>query len=69
MTIAAIKYTARLIMCSPGADAPYEGFYNTGDDARTQLPNLQAILNAGKIRTLIWAGDLDFNCNEYGIEK
>lgn len=52
-----------------GADAPYEGFYNTGDDARTQLPNLQKILNDGKVRTLIWAGDLDYNCNVFGSIK
>jgi hypothetical protein len=38
-------------MYSECADAPYAGFAATGDDARTTLPQLQRILNEGKIRS------------------
>lgn len=38
-------------MYSECADAPYAGFGATGDDARTTLPELQRILNEGKVRS------------------
>ncbi|KAG2146442.1 Alpha/Beta hydrolase protein [Suillus bovinus] len=46
-------------------DAPYEKFVKTGDDARTWLPQLSALVNSG-MKVLIWAGDTDMNCNWLG---
>ncbi|KZP17012.1 alpha/beta-hydrolase [Athelia psychrophila] len=46
-------------------DAPYNLFESTGDDARTWLPQLSALVNS-KLKTLIWAGDADINCNWLG---
>ncbi|KZS95849.1 alpha/beta-hydrolase [Sistotremastrum niveocremeum HHB9708] len=46
-------------------DAPFELFENTGDDARTLLPQLSALVNSG-LKTLLWAGDADINCNWLG---
>ncbi|KAI0073543.1 alpha/beta-hydrolase [Panus rudis PR-1116 ss-1] len=48
--------------CSSAAGAP---FSRTGDDARTLLPQLSALVNSG-LKTLIWAGDADINCNWLG---
>lgn len=47
------------------ADPPYELFVGTGDDARTLLPELAALVNS-KLKVLIWAGDTDINCNWIG---
>jgi len=46
-------------------DAPFEQFTKTGDDARTLLPQLSTLVNS-KLKTLIWAGDADINCNWLG---
>ncbi|KAG1898067.1 Alpha/Beta hydrolase protein [Suillus fuscotomentosus] len=46
-------------------DAPYEKFVKTGDDARTWLPQLSALVNS-RMKILIWAGDADMNCNWLG---
>ncbi|KAF8524562.1 alpha/beta-hydrolase [Hysterangium stoloniferum] len=46
-------------------DAPFELFAKTGDDARTLLPQLSALVNS-KLKVLIWAGDADINCNWLG---
>ncbi|PSR85531.1 hypothetical protein PHLCEN_2v5422, partial [Hermanssonia centrifuga] len=40
-------------------------FSRTGDDARTLLPQLASLVNSG-LKTLIWAGDADINCNWLG---
>lgn len=40
-------------------------FTDTGDDARTWLPQLGALANSG-LKMLIWAGDADINCNWLG---
>ncbi|KAK0460685.1 alpha/beta-hydrolase [Desarmillaria tabescens] len=47
------------------ADAPFELFVRTGDDARTLLPQLAALADSG-LNMLIWAGDADINCNWLG---
>ncbi|KAG1872904.1 Alpha/Beta hydrolase protein [Suillus subalutaceus] len=47
------------------SDPPYEPFVNTGDDARTWLPQLSALANSG-LKILIWAGDADMVCNWLG---
>ncbi|KII91592.1 hypothetical protein PLICRDRAFT_38372 [Plicaturopsis crispa FD-325 SS-3] len=46
-------------------DAPFELFEKTGDDARTWLPELSALVDS-KLKVLIWAGDADINCNWLG---
>ncbi|KAF8965392.1 alpha/beta-hydrolase [Flammula alnicola] len=47
------------------ANAPFNLFTKTGDDARTLLPQLAALANSG-LKMLIWAGDADINCNWLG---
>ncbi|KAJ7700386.1 Alpha/Beta hydrolase protein [Mycena rosella] len=47
------------------ADAPFELFERTGDDARTWLPQLGDLANS-TLKILIWAGDADINCNWLG---
>ncbi|KAJ7766323.1 alpha/beta-hydrolase [Mycena maculata] len=47
------------------ANAPDELFERTGDDARTWLPQLGALVDS-KLKVLIWAGDADINCNWLG---
>ncbi|KJA22564.1 hypothetical protein HYPSUDRAFT_67027 [Hypholoma sublateritium FD-334 SS-4] len=47
------------------ANAPDALFSKTGDDARTLLPQLAALVNSG-LKTLLWAGDADINCNWLG---
>ncbi|ETW75053.1 serine carboxypeptidase S10 [Heterobasidion irregulare TC 32-1] len=47
------------------ADAPFELFDRTGDDARSWLPELAALANS-RLKLLIWAGDADINCNWLG---
>ncbi|KAI0634438.1 alpha/beta-hydrolase [Trametes polyzona] len=47
------------------SDAVNDLFLKTGDDARTLLPELSALVDSG-LRTLIWAGDADINCNWIG---
>ncbi|KAJ7650889.1 alpha/beta-hydrolase [Roridomyces roridus] len=47
------------------ADAPFELFEDTGDDARTWLPQLGELANS-RLKILIWAGDADINCNWLG---
>ncbi|KIO02628.1 hypothetical protein M404DRAFT_147747 [Pisolithus tinctorius Marx 270] len=44
---------------------PYFKIINTGDDARTWLPELSQLANSG-LKTLIWAGDTDIICNWVG---
>ncbi|KAJ6552198.1 alpha/beta-hydrolase [Mycena vulgaris] len=46
-------------------DPPFELFTRTGDDARTWLPELGALVNS-TLKVLIWAGDADINCNWLG---
>ncbi|KAJ7677804.1 putative carboxypeptidase S1 [Mycena polygramma] len=46
-------------------DAPYDKIANTGDDARTLLPQLGDVVDSG-IRVLVWAGDADIICNWLG---
>ncbi|KAF4610985.1 hypothetical protein D9613_006719 [Agrocybe pediades] len=47
------------------ANPPFNLFTTTGDDARTLLPQLGALVDSG-LRTLLWAGDADINCNWLG---
>ncbi|KAJ7826492.1 alpha/beta-hydrolase [Mycena olivaceomarginata] len=47
------------------ANAPFQLFSRTGDDARTWLPQLGALANS-TLKILIWAGDADINCNWLG---
>ncbi|TFK31316.1 alpha/beta-hydrolase [Crucibulum laeve] len=47
------------------ANAPFNLFVKTGDDARTLLPQLGALANS-RLKMLIWAGDADINCNWLG---
>ncbi|KAF9479203.1 alpha/beta-hydrolase [Pholiota conissans] len=47
------------------ANAPFNLFTKTGDDARTLLPQLAALANSG-LKMLLWAGDADINCNWLG---
>ena len=46
-------------------DAPYNKFAATGDDSRSFLATLSAVVDTG-LTTLIWAGDADWICNWYG---
>ncbi|KAG7091367.1 hypothetical protein E1B28_010407 [Marasmius oreades] len=56
-----------------GAEGNYEecsnavgnNFFKTGDDARSLLPELAALVDE-KMKILIWAGDADINCNWLG---
>ncbi|KAI6002114.1 Alpha/Beta hydrolase protein [Pisolithus albus] len=45
---------------------PYIKIVNTGDDARTFLPDLSRLANSG-LKILIWAGDTDIICNWVGV--
>ncbi|KAG6326546.1 hypothetical protein ID866_12543 [Astraeus odoratus] len=45
---------------------PYDLVINTGDDARTWLPQLAELANSG-LKILMWAGDTDIICNWIGI--
>ncbi|KAF5309064.1 hypothetical protein D9619_013580 [Psilocybe cf. subviscida] len=47
------------------ANAPFNLFTKTGDDARTLLPQLSALADSG-LKMLLWAGDADINCNWLG---
>ncbi|KAH9479646.1 Carboxypeptidase S1 [Psilocybe cubensis] len=47
------------------ANAPFNLFSTTGDDARTLLPQLGALANS-TLKILLWAGDADINCNWLG---
>jgi len=47
------------------ANAPFDLFERTGDDARTWLPQLGELANS-TLKLLIWAGDADINCNWLG---
>ncbi|OCK73133.1 putative carboxypeptidase S1 [Lepidopterella palustris CBS 459.81] len=46
-------------------NAPYNKFATTGDDARSFLDTLSAVVSTG-LTTLIWAGDADWICNWFG---
>ncbi|KAF7311281.1 Carboxypeptidase S1 [Mycena kentingensis (nom. inval.)] len=46
-------------------NAPFNLFARTGDDARTWLPQLGALVDS-RMKVLIWAGDADINCNWLG---
>ncbi|OCK87501.1 carboxypeptidase S1, CPD-S1 [Cenococcum geophilum 1.58] len=46
-------------------NAPYNKFSTTGDDARSFLSTLSAVVSTG-LTTLIWAGDADWICNWFG---
>ncbi|KAK8064528.1 carboxypeptidase S1 [Apiospora phragmitis] len=46
-------------------NAPGEGFGRTGDDARSFLDTLSAVVQTG-IQVLLWAGDADYICNWMG---
>ncbi|KAJ6486507.1 Alpha/Beta hydrolase protein [Mycena vitilis] len=47
------------------ADAAADDIVNTGDEARTFLPQLGDVVKSG-IRVLVWAGDADIICNWLG---
>ncbi|ROV87381.1 hypothetical protein VMCG_10747 [Cytospora schulzeri] len=47
---------------------PYYKIADTGDDARSFLDALSAVVQSG-ISTLIWAGDADWICNYLGVER
>ncbi|KAF7309959.1 Carboxypeptidase [Mycena indigotica] len=49
------------------SDAVYNNFASTGDWMRSQLPNLNTIINAG-IRVTLYNGDADFIVNYQGVE-
>ncbi|KAK7748443.1 hypothetical protein SLS62_008599 [Diatrype stigma] len=57
-----------------GAGTPYvecawpRGFADSGDDARSFLGELSAVVSAG-VKTLIWTGDADFACNWHGTSQ
>ncbi|KIM82781.1 hypothetical protein PILCRDRAFT_784713 [Piloderma croceum F 1598] len=57
-----IGATSRYSECSDSVGA---NFAKTADDARTILPELSALVNS-RLKTLIWAGDADINCNWLG---
>lgn len=42
--------------------SPYERFVPSGDDGRSTLSDLARVVDTG-LRTLIWAGTVDYNCN------
>ncbi|KAI9730445.1 MAG: hypothetical protein M1818_008140 [Claussenomyces sp. TS43310] len=46
-------------------DAPYNKFATTGDNSRSFLSELSAVVKSG-VQTLIWAGDADWICNWFG---
>ncbi|PYH92089.1 putative carboxypeptidase S1 [Aspergillus ellipticus CBS 707.79] len=46
-------------------DAPADKFSSTGDNSRTFLPTLSAVVQTG-INVLLWAGDADWICNWVG---
>jgi len=57
-----IGATSTYSECSTSVD---DLFVKTGDDARTWLPELSALVDS-RLKTLIWAGDADINCNWLG---
>ncbi|KAJ7171459.1 Alpha/Beta hydrolase protein [Mycena filopes] len=48
-------------------DDVYDNFAETGDWMRSQLPNLESVIDAG-VRVLIYNGDADFIVNYQGVE-
>ncbi|KAJ7138626.1 alpha/beta-hydrolase [Mycena filopes] len=49
------------------SDDVYDNFAATGDWMRSQLPNLESVIDAG-VRVLIYNGDADFIVNYQGVE-
>ena len=47
-------------------DAAYNKFASTGDDSRSALAQLSAVVASGAVQTLLWAGDADWICNWFG---
>ncbi|KAF7308955.1 Carboxypeptidase [Mycena kentingensis (nom. inval.)] len=50
------------------SNAVYNNFASTGDWMRTQLPNLDVVINAG-VRTHLFNGDADYIVNYQGVEN
>lgn len=46
----------------------YNQFLAGGDWMRSQLPNLEMVINSG-VRTVIYDGDADYICNYMGVES